>query len=99
MLSKLVKECSAPQVDLEPFDENPLEYIYFMSMFKESVEQKIEDTKGRLVRLIQYTREDAKDLIKNFINDNQNMGTITLWQLSIGSRETHTIYCHHIEEM
>ena len=26
MLCKLVKEQSAPQVDLEPFDGNPLEY-------------------------------------------------------------------------
>ena len=27
---KLVKGQSAPQVDLEPFDGNPLEYMYFM---------------------------------------------------------------------
>ena len=38
-------------------------------MFKESVEKKIEDPKDRLTRLIQYTRGEAKDLIKNFIND------------------------------
>ena len=69
MLCKLVKERSAPQVDLEPFDGNPLEYTYFMSMFNESVEKKTEDRKGRLTRLIQYTRGEAKDLIKNFIND------------------------------
>ena len=40
-----------------------------MSMFRESVKKKIEDPKGRLTRLIQYTRGEAKDLIKNFIND------------------------------
>ena len=50
MFCKLVKEQSAPQVDLEPFDGNPLEYKYFMSMFKESVEKKIEDPRGRLTR-------------------------------------------------
>ena len=43
-------------------------YIH-MSMFRESVKKKIEDPKGRLTRLIQYTRGEAKDLIKNFIND------------------------------
>ena len=74
MLCKLVKEQSAPQVDLEPFDGNPLEYKYFMSMFKESVEKKIEDPRGRLTRLIQYTRGEAKDLIINFINDRPDYG-------------------------
>ena len=48
MLSKLVKEQSVPQVDLEPFDGNPLEYTYFMLMFKESVKKRTEDPKGRL---------------------------------------------------
>ena len=41
MLCKLVKEQSAPQVDSDPFDGNPLEYTYFMSMFMETVEKKI----------------------------------------------------------
>ena len=48
MLRKLVKEQSAPQVDLQPFDGTPLEYTYFTSMFRVSVEKKIEDAKGRL---------------------------------------------------
>ena len=75
MLCKLVKEQSAQQVDLEPFDGNPLEYTYFMSKFRESVEKKIEDPKGRLTRLM----------------TDQNMGTIMLWKFSIGSMETHTL--------
>ena len=65
---KLVKGQSAPQVDLEPFDGNPLEYMYFMSTFRESFKEKIEDSKDRLTQLTQYTREEAKDLIQNFIN-------------------------------
>ena len=48
MLSKLVREQSAPQVDMEPFEGNPLDFTYFMSMFQESVEDKIDDPKGRL---------------------------------------------------
>ena len=58
---KLVKEQSALQVDLEPFDGNPLEYTY--------VNVQEISRKGRLTLLIQYTRGEAKDLIKNFIND------------------------------
>ena len=59
----------APQVGLEPFDGNPLQHTYFMSMFRESVEKKIEDPKVRLNWLMQYTRGEAKDLIKNFLKD------------------------------
>ena len=68
-MCKLVKEQPAPTVDLEPIDGNPLEYIYCMSMFRESVEKKIKNPKGRLTRLIQYIRAEAKDQLKNFIND------------------------------
>ena len=74
MLCNLVKEQSAPQVDLEPFDGNLLEYTYFMPIFRESIEKKTEDPKGRLTRLIQYTRGEPKDLIKNFINDGPEYG-------------------------
>ena len=74
ILCKLVKEQSAPQVDLESFDGNSLKYTYFMSMFRISVEKKIEDPKGRLTRLIQYIRGEAKDLIKNFINNRPEYG-------------------------
>ena len=74
MLRKLVKEQPAPQVDLKTFDGNPLEYKYFMSMLRESVKKKIEDPKGRLTQLIQYTRGEAKDLSKNFINERPEYG-------------------------
>ena len=43
-------------------------------MFKESVQKKIEDPKGRLTRLFQYARAEPKDLIKNFINDRPEYG-------------------------
>ena len=74
MLCKLVKEQAPKQVDSEIFDGNHLECTYFMSMFRESAEKKIEDSIGRLTRLIQYTRGEIKDLIKNFINDTPEYG-------------------------
>ena len=45
-----------------------------MPKLRESVEKKIEDPKGRLKRLIQYTKGKAKDLIKNFLNDKLEYG-------------------------
>ena len=56
MLSKLVRQQSAPPVDMEPFEGNPLDFTHIMSMFQESVEKKIDDLRGRPTRLIKYTR-------------------------------------------
>ena len=67
MLCKLLKFQSAPDVDIDCFDGNVLEYHYFMALFKEFIESKIEDPKGRLTRLIKYTARDARDLIKHCI--------------------------------
>ena len=43
MLSKLLREQSTPQVDMEPFEGNLLDFTYIMSLFQESVGKKIED--------------------------------------------------------
>ena len=44
-----------------------MNYHYFMALFKEVVESKIDDPRGRLTRLIKYTTGDAKELIKHCI--------------------------------
>ena len=58
MLPKLVREQSAPQGDIEPFEGNPLDFTYFMSILQESVEKKIDNLRGRLTRLIKCTRAE-----------------------------------------
>ena len=67
MLCKMMKQQSAPEIELDVFDGNPLNFNYFMALFKETVEKKIEDPRGRLTRLIKYTTGEVKDLIKNYI--------------------------------
>ena len=74
MLSKLVREQSAPQVDMEPFEGNSLDFTYFMSVFQESVEKKIDDPRGRLTQLIKYTRGEPQELVEHFINDRADCG-------------------------
>ena len=74
MLCTLVREQAAPQVTIEPFDGNPLNFAYFLSMFTESVEKKIEDPMGRLTRLIKCTTGEAQELVKHFINDKPEQG-------------------------
>ena len=66
-LCNLVKQQSASDDDLDMFDGNPLEYHYFMTLFQELVEKRIEDPRGRLTHLIKYTRGDSKEMIKHCV--------------------------------
>ena len=74
LLCTLAREQAAPQVTIEPFDGNSLNFAYFLSMFTESVEKKIEDPLGRLIRLIKCTTGEAQELVKHFINDKPEQG-------------------------
>ena len=88
MLYRLVKEQSAPDVDMETFDGNPLNYTYFRCMFRETVEKKIDDPQGRLTRLIKYTSGEAQEMVKHFIHDRPDRGyqnAITLLEKNYGN--------------
>ena len=74
LLCTLVREQAAPQVTIELFDGNPLNFSYFLSMFPESVQKNIEDPMGRLIRLIKCTTGEAQELGKHFINDKPKQG-------------------------
>ena len=39
-LCKVLKLQAAPEVDMEPFDDNMLNYYHFMALFKDVVESK-----------------------------------------------------------
>ena len=65
---------SAPDVDIETFDGNVLNYHYFIALFREVVESKVDDPRGKLTRLIKYTSGDARELIKHCIQLPSNEG-------------------------
>ena len=67
MMYKMMKQQSAPEIDIDVFSGDPLDFHYFMALFHEVVEKKIDDSRGRLTRLIKYTKGEAKDMIKNCI--------------------------------
>ena len=46
VLCQLLKQQAAPDVEIDTFDGNPLNYFYFMALFKEAIERKIDDPKG-----------------------------------------------------
>ena len=81
LLCTLVREQAAPQITIEPFDGNPLNFAYFLSMFIESVEKKMEDPVGRLTRLIKCTTGEAQELVKHFINDKPEQGYRNVMEL------------------
>ena len=62
MLCKMMKQQSTPEIDLDVFDGNPLNFHYFMAVFRETVEKKIEDSCGRLSQLIKYITGEVKDM-------------------------------------
>ena len=74
VLCKLLQLQAAPEVDMEQFDGNPLNYHYFMALFAEVVETKIEEPRGRLTRLIKFTTGEARELIKHCIQLPHNRG-------------------------
>ena len=67
MLCKILRLQSAPDVDIETFDGNVSNYHYFIALFREVVESKVDDPRGKLTRLIKYTSGDARELIKHCI--------------------------------
>ena len=65
MLCNLLKQQLAPDMDVDVFHVNPVEYHNFMTLFHELVEKQIDDLRGRLSRLIRYMTGDLKDMIQH----------------------------------
>ena len=74
VLCNLVKQQSASDVDLDVFNGNPLGYHYFMALFHELVEKRIEDLRGRLTCLIKYIKGDPKEMIKHCVQQPAAVG-------------------------
>ena len=67
MMSKLIRQQAAPDVDIDIFSGDPVDYHYFISVFEEVVEKKIDDLRGRLARLTRNTDGEPKEMIKHCI--------------------------------
>ena len=65
MMCQLLKQQSAPDIDIDIFSGNPMNFHYFMAVFNEIVEKKVDDPRGNLTRLIRYPTGDA--IAKNCI--------------------------------
>ena len=70
----MIQQQPVPGAELKCFDGIPLEYNHFADLFREVVEKWILEPKGRLPRLLKYTREEAHDLIQHCVKEPSYMG-------------------------
>ena len=73
-LCHLVKQQSAPYIELDVFDGNPLDFHYFVTFFHEVVEKRIDDPRGRLARPLKYASGNSKEMIKHCVQEPPVMG-------------------------
>ena len=71
MLRGLLRQQSAPYVDIQTLAGDPLEYL---SSFREAVESKIDDPLGRLVQLLKFADGEAKETIRHCIQQPSEIG-------------------------
>ena len=69
---QMMKRQAAPEVEIDSFSGDALEYSYFISTFKDMVETVLDDPRARLNRLLKFTTGDAKDLIKHCVHNDPN---------------------------
>ena len=74
MMSMLLRQQAAPEVDIDVFTGYPTQYHYFSAVFEEVVGKKVDDARGRLTRLIKYTDEEPKKMINHCIQQPANSG-------------------------
>ena len=67
MLCKLLQLQPTPNVNIETFHVNVSSHHYFIALFREVAESKVDDPRGKLTKLIKYTSGDARELIKHCI--------------------------------
>ena len=72
MMSKLLRQQA--DVDIDIFTSDPVDYNYFIAVFDEVVEKKIDDPEGRLTRLTKYTDGQPKEMIKHCIQQPAAVG-------------------------
>ena len=71
MMSKLLRQQGAPDVDIDIFTGDPVDYHYFIAVFNKVFGKKISDLRGRLKRLVKYTDSQPKEMIKYCIQQQQ----------------------------
>eukprot|EP00111_Clytia_hemisphaerica_P024531 TCONS_00072331-protein len=80
-LCRLLEQQGAPDVTIDKFDGNPLEYKYFIATFMEAVDSKVCTDRGRLLRLNQHLEGEPKELVRHCIQEPPSLGYCHALQL------------------
>ena len=80
-MCKLLNQQNTAELDIDTFDGDPMESHYFMAIFYEVVERKVDDAQGRLTRLIKFTKGEAKEMVKTCIQLPTEVGLKTAKRL------------------
>ena len=81
MMCELLRQQAAPDLEIDIFDGNPMDFHYFTAVFKEVVENKLTDPRRRLTHLIKFTKEEAKEIANNCIQLPSELGFKTAKRL------------------
>ena len=66
-MTSLIQTLQLPELEIDMFRGNPLDFWFFMTFFAEAVERRASDPRSRLVRLLKYLSDEPKDLIQSCI--------------------------------
>ena len=80
MMSELLRQQAAIELEIDIFDGNPMDFHYFMAVSKDVVEMKVTDSRGQLTCLIKFTTGEAKEIAKNCIQLPSEVGFKTAKQ-------------------
>ena len=73
-MCELLRQQAVPELEIDIFDGNPMDFHYFIAVFKEVLEDKVTDPRGWLTCLIKFTKGEAKEIAKNYIQHLQKLG-------------------------
>ena len=73
-MCELLQQQAAPGLETDIFDHNPMDFYYFMAVFKEVVENKVTDCRGWLTHLIKFIKGEAKEMARNCIQQPSELG-------------------------
>ena len=77
-----------------------MDFYYFMAVFKDVVENKVTDPRGRLTHLIKFTKGKAKEIAKNWIQLSSELGFKTAkWLLTKRFGDPHIITVWYRKEI
>ena len=81
MICELLRQQAAPELEIDISDSNPMDFNYFMAVFKGVMKNKMTDPRGRLTRMIKFTKGKAKEIAKTCIQLPSQVGFKTAKRL------------------